>query len=1559
MKKVNRKFLEEQVKLVLTEQEQEQQTGCVPVNEDPGFWSWQMLFSLFFGSPESYKTIGKDLGRRFTWGTSAGSQYLEAAQFSKLKSPDSYIFRFLEPVKADGLTYVGSVKLREEIFKSFDKVIKFYAPKFSKVNLKAKGTTLGVFGEESLEELYQEFIEKVEQVEEKYGLDDPELQDWTWLRSIGVKVDYEATKISRNSQATEEGLKQLAKNMRKFLSTPRSISEIQKRLENDIMLGIGDIYIRHGIRSFKDIYNYIRSNQKGGKLLDMINAASYQKKIKETPVFASYADVIGSLALLLTTGGAASAGAKAAGKVGTRAALARGMAKTAQVTGMPRKAALSLIGALEKKILAKVESSILQTAAKVSTGSAKIATKVTFALPRFLAETSMTMGLVTDKMNFQLGKYQKLFVQYENLIKNQKIDKDALPSDSDTIEVFSMLGDTVKAAVSDETGETQDNSQKIEDKKQFLVLKSKLEKDLLETFDAIETASYAEFGGLLKECGVPYAGLVEEEKEIRRNIIISSFKESDPDKVTKVHMAFIADVSRYVEDLNTYHAALKEKTQELQSKTSDLGQGFSDLDKIKNNIGIEKPSFISSDESQATQAPATPSATTKVQTSFGSNEKTSSEILRDLEDALSKIQESQDSDVISVNIGYKDALEFAKGNKEFSPEKTKANIDKIIALIQSKGKKANITPVAALADTPEGVDKNKFDDFSKSINSYIQTKKVSTAKPTQTTQTPTPADKPTGDRQVTQGKDVSDVSGPEILIIGDSTSHNIVVANPILKRGEHQKIMGYVDGNGKKVPYIKKANGEIDYWATKQKSIKLGGDGKPRFPGYSGHASHGGAGTTYIKNSLDKLLARDESYVPKVAIISMGYNDPPSVSKKGTSINNFKSIISALKERGVKDIRIIEPRADKGSYKRNADLIRPGVYDLADSVVKIVPNPTTQDGGPPRSDGVHYTPDGARRLFKDAMSGLTVSSDIQQSSGVSTASKPERQAPTLRQNLKSVGVELDPRVEKLYYQFGKKATGFEPNQFDLHAQGISQLETAENSGAKRYTHENSVGYLGKYQLNGDWWYTTLLSRIRKDHGLEDLIPEGDIGYAEPEQNRKHKPASYVKKDEKRYGKRLSYKQFAKEFVKKDMWQIQELLWAAMQANNSERHAHLDQRTRSGFLAIAHNVGDSTARAWVEAKKQYLSSNDPRYLMKMWSMQDGYRTPAEKFLRNSARRVYGSEYIKLPSGKQSVYADIYARETGKPKPRFGATFGKQFNPKDSLDVYKEYWNRSTNNTDIYKYYKKDGTPNGSDGSLVAGTDNNIGEPSGTTVSSQASEPAAKSVDLVAAAKEVQSFQSLASYVYDILDTQGQNLKGIDRELNDIAGDVDNTNLASFKKNADTILKNIHKRRLPRIEAEFRRDIAAAGDDREKLELANKKVAYFHRPMFYSTVNVRNLKTMGTSEVSFAFEPGRNRASVNFDGGVEFYKQDYQDGGEMNKFITKLREISNALEILLEKLNEFSRSESDRLRDIQVYQKSLSALKKVLDKVTPIISDSTETALRRSYATTVLNAALRKL
>jgi len=1428
MKKVNRKFLEEQVKLALTEQEQEQQTGCVPVNEDPGFWSWQMLFSLFFGSPESYKIIAKDLGRKYTWGSSAGSQYLEAASFAKLKSPEKYIFRFLEPVKAGEFGYVGSVKFREEIFESFYKVIKFYAQKFSKVNLKAKGTTLG-FGEESLEQLVEEFIEKVEEVEERYGLDDPEAGGWAFLKVIGVNVDTEAANAGRHLQTTKAGLENKAKNMRKFLSTPRSVPEIEKYLEGLVMQGIGDIYFGPKIRSFVDIYNYVRSNQKGGKLLNMINAATYQKKIKETPTFAAYADVIGSLALLVTTGGAASAGTKAEVKVGARGALARGIAKAAQVTGMPRKAALALIGGLEKRILAKVESSILQTAAKVSTGSAKLATKVAFALPRFLAETSMTMGLVTDKMNFQLGKYQKLFVQYENLIKNQKIDKDALPSDSDTIEVFSMLGDTVKAAVaSGEEGEkeTQDNSQKIEDKKQFLILKAKLEKDLLETFDAIETASYAEFGGLLKECGVQYAGLVEEEKEIRRNIIIDSFKQNPPN--LEAHRKFIADVSALTEELEYSYSQLKKKTQELQSKTSELNQGLSDLGRIKNNIGIEKPSFISSDESQATQAATTqaptidtPTDVAEPQTSFGSNEKTSDEILRDLETALSKIQESQDPDTIYVNVGYKDAIEFAKGNKDFSPEKTKANIDKMVALVKSKGKEINITPVAAMASAPKDIDKNKFDDFSKFINSYIQTKDVSTAKPTQTTQTPTPADKPTSDREVAQGKDVSNVSGPEILIIGDSTSNNIVDSNKILQRGKKEsRKVGYYGKDG--TMYDPK-----DFGGNHNKALaaaKAAGGGVV-FPGWSEHASHGGAGTTYIKNSLVSLLARDESYVPKVAIISMGYNDPPSVSRKGTSINNFKSIISALKERGVKDIRIIEPRADKGSYKRNADLIRPGVYDLADSVVKIVPNPTTQDGGPTRHDGVHYTAAGAQRLFKDAMSGLTVSKDA----------APQTQA----QAVKPASVPSKATSEGVPYSLVTSKLGITRAQYDLYRTTLGQRESGQ-----RYNIKGGAGgkYDGFYQMGS---LAKIDSGIKLPSGASDWNSEVARKYF------RENPAVQEEAFGKMTAKNMDYLNDPGKHTEK---------WEQLKQNPA---------TKLGIMAVAHLLGHGGA-------KKFINNN----------------------LKNAGQDAFGT--------KDSEYYSLIKNAIAGGD---GGVFASGAADQDTT------------------------------GSTKPGESNSI-----------------SSADLVALAKEIDSYETLASFVYRILDTQASNLRGKEGELQVTSDMADRTDLSSYKKIADDYLKSLHKRELPVIKNEFFREIEAAKGDKEKMELANKKIAYFHRPIFFSKVNTMRIGNIPESSVSFGFEPGRNRASVNFGGSTSFYKQDHQNGSELKKFTDAMNNIRESLGVLLDKLSEFRDTEPDKINGINIYSNNLGELKKILDKTIPVIADDGETALRRSYATYILNRAL---
>ena len=113
------------------------------------------------------------------------------------------------------------------------------------------------------------------------------------------------------------------------------------------------------------------------------------------------------------------------------------------------------------------------------------------------------------------------------------------------------------------------------------------------------------------------------------------------------------------------------------------------------------------------------------------------------------------------------------------------------------------------------------------------------------------------------------------------------------------------------------------------------------------------------------------------------------------------------------------------------------------------------------------------------------------------------------------------------------------------------------------------------------------------------------------------------------------------------------------------------------------------------------------------------------------------------------------------------------------------------------------------------------------------------------------------------------------------------------------------------------------------------------------------------ITFAFEPGSKKASVSFEGKEKFYKQDHENNTELKKFITKMNVIRESLGSLLRKLESFSKTEPENKKDISVYYEFLTGLKKVMDKTIPIIDSSQESALRRSYATNILNRALQKL
>ena len=919
-----------------------------------------------------------------------------------------------------------------------------------------------------------------------------------------------------------------------------------------------------------------------------------------------------------------------------------------------------------------------------------------------------------------------------------------------------------------------------------------------------------------------------------------------------------------------------------------------------------------------------------MQTSFGSNEKTSEETLRDIMQAFGgPIKEQKDGNTIAVNIGYKDALEYAKGNNDFSPEKTKSRMDKIATVLSNNGKKASFTPVAKAVDLPDGVDKTKFDSFIKDLNSHIKTKQYSTM---------------TASGPQISSKQVSDsaenlTSKDELIVIGDSNSR------PLAKRWYGVGAGGSIEGENK----------ALVFHMHKGKLVA---------------PSIGSAMVSKIYEYVQKFFAqKGENYKPKVAILHMGYNGVRY------SLDPYKKTIDFLKSKGVSDIRVIELKIDPKKQPKMAQQAKV-LNDQLRQIpgIKFIANP-----GINGSDGYHFTNYGA--IYSAAMSGVTASDDIQQSSGISTASQPVRRTPTLRQNMESFGAPLDPRVEKLYYAFGKKAIGYEPNQFDLHARGITDLETANNS--KRYIFVNSAGYIGKYQLNGDWWYTTLLSRIRKDHGLEDLIPEGDIGYAEPEKGR-HKPQSWVKKGENKYGKRLSYKQFAKEIVKKDMWQIQELLWAAMQAENSGASKGMDQRTKAGYLAISHNIGGPTADIWVKAKKDYLKTKDPRYLMKMWSMQDGNHTAGERFLRNSARKVYGAKFIKLPQGKHSVFAEIYARETGKPKPRFQSKFGNSFNPNSKLEVYEEYWNGSTGNADIFKYYKKDGSPAGDAGSLAAASAGDFGGPSGTTDSFGSTSVATAGGAGVGVSKvniekekerkeasrkegtqaiiksisEAKDYEAFISAFYDAFSMDSTSARLALNNIKSAESRLTDQDLSNFAKQRIEFLKSQHKLYSSKWKKEYRE----AGCDGSKPcpEEIEKKIAFFHRPIFFVSAFTGKLrKFFDSGNVTFGFEPNLKRVSVNRDGKQVFYKQDFSGNKSFNKFMEDLERISQVGEAISKKVADLSRSEPDRKEDLQHINKYITSFNKIVNQVSSVLTSSSESAIRKAYSITALDLAFRSV
>lgn len=1591
MKKVDREFLKEQVSLVLKEQ---QDKGCLPSPAvgSGGIWdallSWDTFWSVLRGSNEAWDAIEDDQAMRMEWGKSEGSMYLKSAYVNKLSGADVYFFRFLKPVLSDAT--VGSVSIKGEIFRSFYAVIDEYAPKFAAVNTSAKGTTLGVFGETSVEDILRDFISDVEAVEEKYGLNDPQPSGWVWLKKdLGINMP--AADVGRVGKTTDGWYEQESMYMSRFLDEGRNLIRIQNNLESIIVRGLGNIYFKAGVRSFQDINDYFQDRRRGAKMIEMISAAGYQKKLAETKTLWAWAEVIGSLIMTLTTvatlGGAAwvqgALGAAKTSRVGAAAArtakkvntfnnmaqagkiskgaqatvstLAKGTQAISKVATVPTDFLVQGVNMCVKFAVNRFQNIIITGTAKAAGGSLKLLIKTSHLAVMLLAEISLQMQNEIETLGFLAPKYLSVLDEFENVITNKQITDTTLFQDvekkSDTVNYFSTMVKGAMAAIDDEGEKEEESVQEQNQEKPskklspegVLAYRKKLGEELLELLDRMYAAMYKDFGGMRAKCGVNVFK-IEEEKKSGKSILAQQIAAENPDFDVLRQAGLLA--RGFKVNLETTSALFQERIKETKQKAAAMQGEISELDKARQNSiqTIQVPEIVSQrsfkgkSEAQPAQTPEKGEKTTKgsfgsndlssddvlknVQDSFGSNEKTSNQTLQDIQKSLATVKEGQDQDAVSVNIGYKDALEFAKGNEEFSADKTKNNIDKIAALISNKGKKVNITPVAKMTDDIEGVDKNKFNDFITDINSHIRKNKYS----------PMGAPKPAAPKAAAAGAETASLEvtpKDDLIIVGDSNS--LYMAGKWYGRGKASSRKGELAA--------------LKFHQDKGELVA---------------PSIGSASVSKILQVTKQYFEqKGENYKPRIAILHMGYN---YMSK---AYEPYVQTIDFLKSKGVSDIRVIELKVDpkkRSRMHKKSLVLNKKLSEIPG--IKFIPNRSTSS-----SDGYHFRDPG--KFYKDALGGITGAPSA--AAGVTGTGATKSDSSMTVSNPRATEMVSD--VQK----YLKRELTTDENEnlnkiYDAAIQNISYVKdrNAWNAIRRAYGTKESGNNYNPYKSTGSWKKNRYTGRYA-------------IGPA---------PYEIARKIVSRYGVSMpNYK-----FINSRKWSegsqekyyndpiAQEASFLGFISHNKKMVANQaqDAKDELSLPGIAHNIGSGGVKRWAQYRTQYRKTKDEQYLYKMWSLQDGNGTPGENFMRILLRQA-GSKTPDLPMGfywsggsKKNDYKHLekikqFDSDLGN---FIEENYTKNWKYDARIFAFSEgnyaekLWNWVTTSgqntfarrntkrvsTNIKDYYNENGDPIGSpEGEFsvgAAGTAASVG----TVAATQQPE---QKVDYKGSLEQVSNFDELIDYFYDNFELQVQNMSGKFTSLDRIAEMAAETNLSAYRENKKKYLKLIHKKNFPSVKSDYIRDLNAAEGDKEKMRMADKKIAYFHRPIFYSRIDTYKVPNIKESDITFAFEPGSRKVSVNFGGSDTFYKQDSEGGVELKRFVNKMNELRELFGISISKLQSFRKSGGGSEEVMNVYYKFSQKFKRVLDLAVPIIADESETPLRRSYATTVLNRAFGKL
>ena len=230
---------------------------------------------------------------------------------------------------------------------------------------------------------------------------------------------------------------------------------------------------------------------------------------------------------------------------------------------------------------------------------------------------------------------------------------------------------------------------------------------------------------------------------------------------------------------------------------------------------------------------------------------------------------------------------------------------------------------------------------------------------------------------------------------------------------------------------------------------------------------------------------------------------------------------------------------------------------------------------------------------------------------------------------------------------------------------------------------------------------------------------------------------------------------------------------------------------------------------------------------------------------------------------------------------------------------------------------------------------------------------------ASVENITTFEELAKFFWSNFNHTGDRISRFRPKMKTTRGMLEQTDLAKFKEDNVKYLKLLHDRNKGKWKREYDADISAAAGDQAKIDLANKKIAYYHRPIVYAYAFTSTMPNFDSTQVSFAFDPVLGRNSVDFGGDTTFYKEDYQGDINFQKFISKVKSLLDVNKKLLVKLGDLLESEPEQKKNIDIYVEFIQDFVAVLESSTLILSDKKETALRKGYAISILDRTFKLL